>query len=508
MKEKSIKYLIAIMAIALFGLVCVQVYYLSEAVDAKEYEFKTSVHKALMATSTKVEQYEATGMLPKYKGGEDLYQLWHTGDTASDFGYAIQFQGKAVFENANGELIEQTTTAVMDKEGNLISSTKQSKNKKNNNIDYSREIVDQMRLDFNKYQPKPIFERVDIHFLYQLLGEELKVQGIKTQYHIGIISDGNKFVKEKGIDKELFLNSPHQMKLFPNDFYFHNDYISVYFPKEKRFILGSMTWIILLSLIFILTIVFVFWKTTNTIVEQKKLAIIKNDFVNNMTHELKTPISIISLTCEVLSDTSMPKTPERLAKHYQTIQQENKRLATLVESVLQSAVMEKGSFRLKRELVDINQLVEDVVERMSVKINIGNGGISFEPNADEDAFYVDKVHFTNSLNNLIDNAIKYTKETPHIEVTTRNSYNGIVISVKDNGIGISKEEQHKIFEKLYRVPTGNLHDVKGFGLGLNYVKNVIERHGGHVKVQSTLGKGSTFSVFIPKDESFGNKATI
>lgn len=508
MKEKSIKYLVFLMAGALFGLVCVQVYYLSEAVDAKEHDFKISVHKALLATSSKLEQYEATGMLPKYKGGEDLYQLWHTGDTASDFGFTIQFEGKAVFENGNGELIEQTTTAIIDKEGNLISSSKQTKNKNDTNIDYSKEIVDQMRVDFNKYQPKPIFERVDVHFLYQLLGEELKVQGIKTKYHIGIISDGKRFVKEKGIDKELFLNSPHQMKLFPNDFYFHKDYLSVYFPKEKRFIIGSMGWIITLSLIFILAIVFVFWKTAYTIVEQKKLAMIKNDFVNNMTHELKTPISIISLTCEVLNDNSIPKTPERLAKHYQTIQQENKRLGTLVESVLQSAVMEKGSFRLKRESININQLVEDVIERMSVKINIGNGGISFEPNAEVDTFFVDKVHFTNAINNLIDNAIKYTKETPYIEVSTRNAYNGIVISVKDNGIGISKEEQMKIFDKLYRVPTGNVHDVKGFGLGLNYVKNIVERHGGHVKVQSALGKGSTFSIFIPRDESFENQTRI
>lgn len=505
------------MAMALFGLICIQLYYLREAIEIKEQDFKKNVHHALLNTSLKLEKYESAGMLPKYKADKNLYQLWRTGDTSTSFGFAIQFQGKAVFENTKGEIIQQTTTALMDKEGNLLSSTKESSteisNKKtdsnefNNQIedsdrDYSEEIVNQMRMEFNRYYPQPIFERVDIHFLHQLLAEELKNQGIKTKYHIAIISDGNKFVKEKGIDSENFISSPHQMKLFPNDFYFHNNYLSVFFPKEKRFLLASMSGIILLSLMFILTIVFVFWKTAYTLIEQKKLAIIKSDFINNMTHEFKTPISTISLACEVLTDQSIPKTTERSQHFVKVINDENKRLGLLVENVLQTAVMDKGNFKLKKQLLSIHQIVEDVVERMSVRIRENRGAILLNLEADEDEFGIDKVHFTNAINNLIDNAIKYSKDDPEIEVSTRNAYNGIIIEVSDNGVGISKENQMKIFDKLYRVPTGNLHDVKGFGLGLSYVKSIAEKHGGHIKVKSALGKGSTFSIYIPKDEAY------
>lgn len=491
------------MAFALFGLICVQIYYLSEAIEIKEYEFKKSVHKAMTNTVSKLEQYEANGMLPKFEADKDLYQLWHTGDTGTSFGYNVQFQGRAVFENASGEVIEQTTTALLDKEGNLISTSKQQLNQFDKfNYDYSQDIVNQMRIDFNRYYPLPIFERVDAHFLHQLLGEELKNQDVKATYHVGIISDGNKFVKEKGVDSDIFLGSQHQVKLFPNDFYFHNNYLSVYFPKEKRHVFSSMITIILLSFLFILTIVFVFWKTAYTLVQQKKLAIIKSDFVNNMTHEFKTPISTISLACEALGDESIPKTPEKINRFVKAISSENKRLGTLVENVLQSAVMDKASFKLKREKYGLHDLIEDIVERMSVRLADNQGYIVLHPEADDDEFFIDKVHFTNAITNLIDNALKYTKDAPNIEVSTQNVYNGIVITVKDNGIGISKEDQLKVFEKLYRVPTGNLHDVKGFGLGLSYVKSIVERHGGHIKLKSTMGKGSSFSMYIPKDESF------
>jgi two-component system phosphate regulon sensor histidine kinase PhoR len=261
-------------------------------------------------------------------------------------------------------------------------------------------------------------------------------------------------------------------------------------------------WLLLaVSIIFMVALIFSFYYTISTIFKQKKLSEIKNDFISNMTHEFKTPISTISLACEVLSDKTVEKSPERVNNYVKMIGDENKRLSLLVENILQTAILDKGQFKLKIQSIDIHTLIEQTITNIKLQVENKEGEISVQLNAEKSIVNADRVHVTNIIFNLIDNALKYTYEKPNIKISTRNAMDGILISVKDNGIGISKENQRRIFDTMYRVPTGNIHNVKGFGLGLSYVKAVVEKHGGSISVESELEKGSEFTVYIPFNDS-------
>jgi two-component system phosphate regulon sensor histidine kinase PhoR len=287
------------------------------------------------------------------------------------------------------------------------------------------------------------------------------------------------------------------VNILPKNVFMRPQYLSIYFPTETNHILYKLRFILLSSLLLIIMIIGSFYFTISTIFRQKKLSEIKNDFINNMTHEFKTPISTISLASEVLSDKTIDKSAENTEKYLQIIRNENKRLAGMVETILQIAVLDKGELKLKIQEVDVHQVVSDVVQSMHLLIQNKQGEVNLELNALRYSLYADRMHIGNIIYNLIDNAIKYCNKEPRIKIITNNSNDELVISVQDNGIGISKEDQKKIFETFYRVPTGNVHNVKGFGLGLSYVKAVTEKHNGHVEVISELGNGSTFIVYLP-----------
>ncbi len=258
-----------------------------------------------------------------------------------------------------------------------------------------------------------------------------------------------------------------------------------------------MWFMLLVSGAFMIILVFSFYYTISTIFRQKKLSEIKNDFISNMTHEFKTPISTISLACEVLNDKAIEKSPERTSNYVKMISDENKRLSLLVENILQTAILDKGEFKLKIQSTDIHTLIEQTIANIKIQVENKEGEITTELNAELPVINADRVHITNIIFNLIDNAIKYSNQNPVINIATRSNKHGIFISIKDNGIGISKENQHRIFDTMFRVHTGNVHNVKGFGLGLSYVKAVVEKHGGSIKVESELNKGSTFIVYLP-----------
>jgi len=254
----------------------------------------------------------------------------------------------------------------------------------------------------------------------------------------------------------------------------------------------------------VMIIVGAFYYTVNTILQQKKLSDIKNDFINNMTHELKTPISTISLAVDVLNDKSLKPNEERLAKYLNAIKEENKRLALLVENVLQTAIIDKGQLKLNIINIGINQILEQVVNNFSLQFEKLNVQLDLDILEEDVMIEVDKFHIINAFNNLLDNAIKYSKSDILINIKNYKYNEGIVVEIADNGIGISKENQRRIFDNLYRVPTGNIHNVKGFGLGLSYVKAIIEKHNGTVSVQSTMGEGSIFRVYLPLIQLINN----
>lgn len=223
----------------------------------------------------------------------------------------------------------------------------------------------------------------------------------------------------------------------------------------------------------------------------------KSDLVNNMTHEFKTPISTIRLACEALRDDDVHKSDVLFGTYIDMIDEENKRLGVMAEQILQSAVLEKGEFLLKHEHLNLHDIIREVVASKQLAAKSKDGHIFTELKAEKEYVLGDKVHMTNVLLNLLDNAIKYTEDAPQIVVKTRNIPNGLELMVQDNGIGISKTNQKRIFEKLYRIPTGNVHNTKGFGLGLNYVKAVVEKHGGMIGLNSEPKKGSTFFIRLP-----------
>ena len=342
-------------------------------------------------------------------------------------------------------------------------------------------------------------DEIDTEALDSLLRQQLKDKGIGADYVYGIFDPFMNafFVEGEEKDVEGILTSGHKVNLTPGNVFSQPKFLSIFFPNQNKYLLRTMWLLLTISAMFILVIIFSFSFTVSTIIRQKKVSEIKNDFINNMTHELKTPISTISLACQALSDPDI-KTREGIVDNYiNVIADENKRLAMVVENVLRTAVMDKGELKLKIVDIDVNQVVDQVLHNMKIQLEQRGGQFITDLKAMHTMVQADKIHLTNVVFNLVDNALKYTEKIPLIKVGTRNESDGVVVYVEDNGIGISKENQKKIFDKLYRVPTGNIHNVKGFGLGLSYVKAIIDKHNGWIKVKSELNKGSRFEILIP-----------
>ena len=288
--------------------------------------------------------------------------------------------------------------------------------------------------------------------------------------------------------------------LFPSNILDEDVYIHIYFPKKGVYLFhemwGSLTISLTLMILIIVALMFMF----KTILAQNKLSEIKNDFISNMTHEFKTPISTISLACEALNDPDMvQQNTTDIAPFVKMIHDENKRLGLLVERILQSAVMDKGKIKLKEEHVILNELVENVAQNAQFRIQNSGGKIHLNLPKEPIEITSDKMHLTNIISNLVDNAIKYSLSAPEIEINLKRENKKLLLSVKDHGVGIKKEHMNKIFDKLYRIPTGNLHDVKGFGLGLSYVKAIADSHGWNILVRSKFGEGSEF-ILVMKEK--------
>lgn len=485
------------MAIAVAGLVFVEIFWLNEAVDLKEQEFKKSVHKALNKAVFRLEHYESMGLISQPQkvkpSNRQQYLNFQDSLVGTSENYALTIQEESVFENRQGELIHRTVQTFVDEQGNLVEKTLEDEVSKKQ----SKNVINDLINGFNPFYLRTAKDRIDPHLLNEVVRQELLNHGISTKFQLGVIAEKKVLFKDSEVATEDLMSSAYKMKLFPNDFFISNDYLAVFFPKEKGFLLRSLTGIMFMSGIFLIALVVVFWITFTTIIKQKKVALIKTDFINNMTHELKTPISTISLACEVLNDQTVSKTKERVVHFVNVISEENKRLETLVENVLQTAVLDKGGLTLKKENFGVHAVIQKVVDKMKVHVNQKEGSIKVSFQAVDDVIYGDKFHVSNLVTNLIDNAIKYS-EIINININSFTVEKGILIEVSDKGIGISKENLEKIFDKLYRVPTGNIHNVKGFGLGLNYVKTVVNKHNGSIKVNSKIGSGTVFSVFLPK----------
>jgi len=345
-----------------------------------------------------------------------------------------------------------------------------------------------------------IFERLNQTMLDTLLRKELVSRDISIPFEYGVKNNDKMMFTSYALNYDpSLLDKAYNVRLFPNDSHPQNQYLYVYFVGKEGFIMNNMWSLFGSSFLLILVVGGIFYTSMATIMRQKKLSVIKNDFINNMTHEFKTPISTISLAIQVLKDKSIAKDADKSERYLGIIQNENHRLGTQVEKVLQMAQLNKGDVQMSFTEVKVHEIVEQVLANIGVQIEQKNGVVNLEINAESDQVWADEVHLTNIIYNLLDNANKYSPDKPEITVTTENTPDGLSIKIKDKGIGMTKEQLDKIFDKFYRVPTGNIHDVKGFGLGLSYVKKMVDWHNGSIEVSSKLNEGSTFEIILPDE---------
>lgn len=341
-----------------------------------------------------------------------------------------------------------------------------------------------------------IRESIQPYYLETLLANEFRSQELDLDFEY--------YLYDCFTDSVVFTNTialtqnPQEFESVAPEMNWESDahYFGVYFPDRLSKVLGQMDfWIF--STILLLVISLFFGYTISVILKQKRLSEVKNDFINNMTHELKTPISTIALSSKVLLSKDIHEKPERLRNYAEIIDKENARLQLHVEKVLQIASLEKDKVDISQHTVNIHQLINDAINVISLGVDERNGNLSANLNAKNILVKGDEVHLANVFTNILDNACKYSVDAPKIEVSTKNKDSNIIVEVKDQGIGIDKKSQSQIFEKFYRVPKGNVHDVKGFGLGLHYVKVIMDYHHGKVEVESEIGKGTLIRLILP-----------
>jgi two-component system, OmpR family, phosphate regulon sensor histidine kinase PhoR len=342
--------------------------------------------------------------------------------------------------------------------------------------------------------------RIDAIFLDSVIRTELKREDLPDQYQFAITDEGGNWVNfsvfPSTYNKKINIETCAKTLLFPSNTLDEALYLHIYFPTKQAHVLKEMKPTFVVSVALIVIVIFALVFMFRTILEQKKLSEIKSDFISNMTHEFKTPISTISLACQALGDKDMVKdeTRSQIEPFVKMINQENKRLEILVESILQSAVLDKGEIRNNNVQLDLKEITQNLVENAKFRVQNKDGIIHFSTLGDDFSLFADKIHVTNLVANLIDNAIKYSPEKIEVDVLLEKTNKTFTLSVKDKGLGIKKEHLPKIFDKLYRIPTGNVHNVKGFGLGLSYVKSICEQYGWNITVKSQFGAGSQFIV--------------
>lgn len=467
MERRRLRLLLAVLALALTGLVAVQVAWTRRTLALREALFSGSVASALEAVSDRVERVDhARDLL----GGEAGLRLVLDMDSLRQV-QALDAPG--TLRPGWAEEQEAMVTALV------------------------RDIL----LSADTHDTR---ERLDVALIDSLLRVELGQREITGEPFFAVFTTTGELVSPGNADSSHFgalRTSSYRERLFRNDLAGEPCVLHVLVPGSTGHVLRGTWPMLATATVLLLLIAGVFAQAVRTILRQKRLSDIRNDLVNNLTHELKTPISTIALACEALTDPSLPRTEEQVRKYTAMIRDENKRLSALVENVLQSAVEDSGRMVLKPVDLDLHDLVKDVLRSASMQVQRRNGAITLDLAAEAHRVQGDRIHLTNLLYNLIDNAVKYCREEPRVHIATRNDSEGVWLSVQDNGIGIPASEHEKVFDRLYRIPTGNVHNAKGYGLGLSYVRAVARRHGGRVRLESAPGKGSVFHVLIPYEHA-------
>ena len=471
MGKGAIQLIIGLMTIALLGTAVIQFYYIKLNVDESEKRFTADVLDALNRVHDRLNDEAKT----KQSLGEK-------------------------FQRDNPKLNLNT----------YLPANKYSEN-------YIQQLKDEYNSSLWELNPEYNFENINNKSLKTYIEQEFNNEGIDLSYEYGVYdnrknnffivndayvpqfddaplaSSGEVVVEEQS---NLF-NSTHKIEIFGTEDVSAPGALKVFFPNKTTYLWSSVWTSLLGTLLFTGLILGCFIYSISTILRQKEVSNMKTDFINNMTHEFKTPIATISLASDSMMSPKVRSSEERLTKFIGIIKQENKRMLSQVEKVLQMAMLDKKNFQLNLTQVNIHELIDQAVENANLKVAAKGGKVSSILNAKKHLIEGDRVHISNVIHNLLDNANKYTKKSPDIKVHSEDTKNGVKVIIEDNGIGMDKDALKHIFEKFYRVHTGNLHDVKGFGLGLSYVKAIIDAHRGKIDVKSEVGKGSKFILTFP-----------
>ncbi|GLR18640.1 sensor histidine kinase [Portibacter lacus] len=473
MGRKSIITIITLMSAALIGIIVIQLYWINESVRRNEESFNSSVYLILGKVQQKLQE-----------GADEPLEAY-------DY-----------FKKNNRTELKNSITKDME----LSLSDLDPYNK--------QRLMFELRSLESSINPSVKLEGIDPKEVKQFIEAEMKEQNIDAKYDFGIFSSEmrdfiivngvyNATIGETedmstvktGMNKSLY-SSPYQIQLFASEFDVPG-YLKISFLNKTRALWSSVMPSLISSIIFTGLILFCFSYTIYVILRQKQVSEMKTDFINNMTHEFKTPIATISLAADSINSPKISSNPDKVRRFSNIIKEENNRMLSQVEKVLQMAVLDKRDFSLNLTEINIHSLIRQAAEHGKLQLQRKEGTISLNLDAENPKIRGDETHINNIIHNLLDNAIKYTPEKPRINISTHNKTNGIIISVSDNGIGMTSDARKQIFDKFYRVHTGNLHDVKGFGLGLSYVKAIVTAHKGWIEVESELGKGSKFNVYLP-----------
>lgn len=499
MKRSSIWIIIGLMTTALAGLISLQANWFITTIRLNEERFEKNVHEAIRRFSERLESMESMAALESMNGYESVF-LEKEARQALEKNRSIQIPADSPL---NDDLPNDRLAAFLLSQNACDCEACR--------LDRQIKYYQIIRKRLQRAQ-MGLYDRIgDLTVFHALLKEELENAGITTRFHYGvysyetnsfIINDGHYVVPDHnaqvsqigGLDP--LQNTEYKISLFP-EAQSAPGLLKVHFPDKVTAIWGSVIRQLIASVLFTGIILFCFTYTVLVIFRQKKVSEMKNDFINNMTHEFKTPIATISLATDAIGNPAVSGDSGKVRRFAEIIREENRRMNRQVEKVLQMAQIDKQEFMLQWGEVDLHEVIRQAVDNFILQIEHREGYIRQALDADPPVVEGDQTHISSMIHNLLDNANKYSPERPEIEIKTRSTSRGVEVAIRDHGLGISREARKHIFDRFYRVHTGNLHDVKGFGLGLSYVKAMMDAHHGKVQVESEPGHGSTFTLFFP-----------
>ena len=511
--------IVFLMSISLMGIIAVQVYWINNALESKEEQFNNDVFKALASTAERIKTRENNRLYEKHKGiiekieladkaklDNYLFQQYdNSGKQSFSVGTTIleeNFKIPTDFLDNDSILVKRITTkkdffksTSIKKEGDLFGSNREERYSY-----YSRNIEEEKRVllaSFKEAKERiPFSERVSNRELNGTLKEELVKRNITIDYKYGVYNNDGLATPLKSGYYTINKKESQSYPLLKNgDKNFYKLYIT--FPTKDKLILSGISSVLLLSLFFIFIIIIAFSSSLYQLMRQKKISEIKTDFINNMTHEFKTPIATINLALDSIKNPKIINDNDKVMRYVQMIRDENKRMHSQVENVLRISRLEKNQIEITKETVDVHDIIEDAITHVSLLIQDRKGNLNTHFEAITAEISGNQFHLTNVIVNILENALKYSDGAPKIDVYTESTNKFFVFKIKDEGIGMPKNVQKNVFEKFYREERGNIHNVKGHGLGLAYVKEIVEKHHGTVFVESEKGKGSIFTVKLP-----------